>query len=492
MGRLPEAAFDFNPAMEQRSGEDHNCLKMPAAEASSSSRGVPVASHLKMKQSGRLGHTPSCLGTQQFACLPIAALMPRAQKHKDSANNCEVPEQRDHRFCELPVPLELTFVRVEFSEIGHWPWHELRITALEGIPSEDGLVALIEFMDFALGLQHATTGFILTYDVWELGQPQLDVVNRVLQWTCESDNAAKLRQLCFWWKVVVPDGARFQIARLLLNSVFYLYPPTCLTYLVTNTEGPPGTDAICYTPVNDEAEVLPFDLDSVGEELQKHDVLVANGEQSVWIDLGFAKVCHGYNADEGMGFIKIFAQRSEITDEGLTQMMSVLDEFVSSKSAAKGFAITYDVRSLCRIPPMQMVTRVAEWGNEPDRQQTWQRLNLACKVVVPGGIMFIMMKGLLATFFFLCPPVCRTYLMTDPDQSEEASTVFETGTNIRRSATPQEGCIAEVQAHPLQTVGEEPQAVAVQNQDVDEDPGTCVSEDPFDSELRVMICSGIV
>lgn len=82
--------------------------------------------------------------------------------------------------------------------------------------------------------------------------------------------------------------------------------------------------------------------------------------------------------------------------------------------------------------------------------------------------------------------------MTDPDQSEEASTVFETGTNIRRSATPQEGCIADTQAHTLQTVGEEPQAVAVRIQNIDEGPGTCAIEDPFDSELRVMISSGIV
>merc|ERR1719323_572152 len=104
-------------------------------------------------------------------------------------------------------------------------------------------------------------------------------------------------------------------------------------------------------------------------------------------------------------------------------MMDFMDAFVDSENAACGFSITYDLRAL-HAPSLSMVTRVAEWGGDPVRQEKWERLNHTCKVVVSSGIKYTLCKTMLSTFFFLCPPVCRTFLLTDPDEAEETAVVF--------------------------------------------------------------------
>merc|ERR1719321_2055044 len=104
--------------------------------------------------------------------------------------------------------------------------------------------------------------------------------------------------------------------------------------------------------------------------------------------------------------------------------MAFMDSFVDSANAQNGFSITYDMRQLS-VPSMSMVMRVAEWGNEPERQAKWSKLNKACKVVISSGLRFSICKGVLKSFFYVCPPVCRTFLLTDPDEPEATATVFE-------------------------------------------------------------------
>lgn len=84
----------------------------------------------------------------------------------------------------------------------------------------------------------------------------------------------------------------------------------------------------------------------------------------------------------------------------------------------------YDLRQLS-MPSMKMVMRVAEWGKLPQRQAKWSKLNKSCKIVVNPGMRFSVCKGALKSFFYICPAVCRTFLLTDPDESEETAIVFE-------------------------------------------------------------------
>lgn len=121
---------------------------------------------------------------------------------------------------------------------------------------------------------------------------------------------------------------------------------------------------------------------------------------------------------QGPGYFKILGRDQDITDEGIKSMLGVMDRFTASANARPGFSITYDLRGL-RNPSMQMVLAVAEWGTDPQRKETWETLNQACKVVVNPGFRFSACKGVLTTFFFVCPPIVRTFLLTDPDESED-------------------------------------------------------------------------
>mmetsp|Transcript_164060 Transcript_164060/g.526089 ORF Transcript_164060/g.526089 Transcript_164060/m.526089 type:complete len:214 (-) Transcript_164060:401-1042(-) len=130
-------------------------------------------------------------------------------------------------------------------------------------------------------------------------------------------------------------------------------------------------------------------------------------------------------------------------------MMDFMDAFVDSSNAARGFAITYDLRAL-RSPSINMVMRVAEWGGHPEREAKWKELNRACKVVVNAGLRFTMCRGVLTTFFFVCPPIVRTYLLTDPDQPEEEAVVFEAPVPEAGEAprAPLDGAAVEEQSGP--------------------------------------------
>merc|ERR1712110_1031194 len=143
-----------------------------------------------------------------------------------------------------------------------------------------------------------------------------------------------------------------------------------------------------------------------------------------------------------MGIIKITGRDAPLTDEGLAEMMKFMDEFVDSELAAKGFAITYDLRNL-HIPSMSMIRQVAEWGGEPTRKEKWESRNLVCKVVMSSGIRFSLCKGLISAFFLLCPPVCRTFLLTDPDQSDEDATIFEPAVNPAKLTKNGRSCVEE-------------------------------------------------
>lgn len=140
-------------------------------------------------------------------------------------------------------------------------------------------------------------------------------------------------------------------------------------------------------------------------------------------DVKFCLLRQRLNERTGLGELVIIARSSPITEDGLTTMMAFMDGFLETDSAKNGFSITWDMRAL-RRPSIDVIRRVAEWGKQPKRQEAWARLNKVCKVVVPSGFVFTLAKGILATFFFACPPVCDTYLITDPEQPEEEGAYF--------------------------------------------------------------------
>ena len=74
----------------------------------------------------------------------------------------------------------------------------------------------------------------------------------------------------------------------------------------------------------------------------------------------------------------------------------------------------------------------------------WEELNHSCKIIITAGLRFTLAKGVLSTFFLMClgcgvhfchlvaavakcrcPPVTKTYLMSDPDQPLDSAVLFE-------------------------------------------------------------------
>jgi len=335
------------------------------------------------------------------------------------------------------LPLELGFANVELVETNRWPRREIKITALDDVMTEASVAALFDFMEYALGLPEVSTGFVLSYDVTEIGRPALDVVSQIVYWSCDPSRQARWTQRCICWKIIVPSGTYFQLSRVLLTSLFYISPPTCSTFLLSEAFQP-VRDAVCFGPEFRLADQLNRMLEPPRKPAP--DSKVSNATPSTTegssnssneedalpdeIDVGFALLKQGFDPAKKMGYFKILSKDGEQTEEGLVDMLDYMDAFAWSPNASKGFAITYDLRAL-RQPPMSMISRIAEWGGAPERKARWEKYNLVCKVVINGGLRYGFCKGILSTFFLVCPPVCRTYLLTDPDEPEESATVFE-------------------------------------------------------------------
>lgn len=159
------------------------------------------------------------------------------------------------------------------------------------------------------------------------------------------------------------------------------------------------------------------------------------------VDVSFALVSHrpaAASSKTGLPELRIEGRNQDLTDEGLSEIMDFMDKFVWSEIASKGFCICYDLRQL-KTPSMAIITRVAEWGKVPERKFMWEKLNSGCKIVVGAGLMFTMAKPILSTLFYLCPPVCPTFLLTDADEPEENAVCYRPPENEQEAASTAEG-----------------------------------------------------
>ncbi|OLP98182.1 hypothetical protein AK812_SmicGene19406 [Symbiodinium microadriaticum] len=123
------------------------------------------------------------------------------------------------------------------------------------------------------------------------------------------------------------------------------------------------------------------------------------------LDLGFVVLIPQQRENSDLAELVLKAKDAELTDQGVTQMTDYIDRFLEFEGVKNGFSMVYDMRFL-RVPSMKIVMRLAEWGRDPARTETFQRMNKACKVVVSEGLKARLAKGILTTFFFVCPPVC--------------------------------------------------------------------------------------
>lgn len=385
-----------------------------------------------------------------------------------------------------PVVLDVGFAQVQLKKSQAWPQYEFYIVANDGFLTTDGAVALLDYLDFVLHLPDVmSTGFVLTYDMQNCLCPQLDLVSWIMHYISSPEREEEWHERCVCWKVVVSPGIYFDMAQSVLALLFKVCPPKCRVFLLTDLDASKAESWICYKPedlqqpsqsilstissgfletffpayprpipASERAFISGSTLPSAPteqetppsddmEEVFYEAIEVAEDEIAVFpkealrstaaapelcacaesLTTDFATISQGFDKSSGTGYLKIVGHDAPMSDASLSQIMDFMDNFVDSKNAQKGYAITYDLRRLS-VPSMKMVMCVAEWGNQPERQAKWTKLNTACKVVINPGFRFTMAKGVLKSFFYICPPVCRTFLLTDPDEPENTALVF--------------------------------------------------------------------
>lgn len=79
------------------------------------------------------------------------------------------------------------------------------------------------------------------------------------------------------------------------------------------------------------------------------------------------------------------------------------------------FEFVYDLRAL-PVPKLHMIIHLAKWGSEAKRRDYFIRRCVGCRIILSPGIMFSITKASCLAFFKVCPPTCKTYLMTDDSE----------------------------------------------------------------------------
>jgi hypothetical protein len=366
----------------------------------------------------------------------------------------------------LPAVLDVGFARVELKRHATWPKLEFYIEALASIITTDGATAVLQFLDFVLHLPEVkSSGFMLTYDLSCWTCPQLDLLGWILRYISDPQREDAWQQRCVCCKVIVPPGMYFTTAESVLSVFFGTCPPLCNVFLTTAADPSKAENWVCFKP-EDAAMQSPgilstlsanfldalfpaFPLDEqfascnretlqmlAKADAQCEDVAADKGKATSasqreagkcpdFVEVPFAIVSQGFDESANTGYLRIVGKASDgpMTDEGLSQIMDFMDLFVHCPNAQKGFSVTYDIRQL-NVPSMSMIMNVADWGKNPYRQDKWMKLNTSCKVVVSAGIRFSMCKAVLKSFFFVCPPVCRTVLVSELDQPEEEGVIW--------------------------------------------------------------------
>lgn len=354
-----------------------------------------------------------------------------------------------------PVVLDVGFAQVELRRLQAWPRHEFYIVARDGFLTREGAVAFLEYLDFVLHLgEVASSGFVLTYDLRECTCPQLDLVSWIMHFVADPQREEVWHQRCVCWKVVVSSGIYFGMAQSVLSFLFSVCPPKCRVFLMTDLDMSNTDNWICYKPEDldkgsssmlstissslldtlfpayphelpawehgsTHPETNPSTATSTDEPMEKRQLT----ECADSLTTRFAMISQGFDEAKREGYLKVTGRDGPMDDDGLQQIMDFMDDFVDSANAQNGYGITYDLRNI-NVPTMGMIMRVADWGKQADRQGKWTRLNTSCKIVVSAGLKFAICRGVLKSFFFVCPPVCQTFLLTDPDEPEASATVF--------------------------------------------------------------------
>lgn len=346
----------------------------------------------------------------------------------------------------------------------------LSIEARDGTVTDEGNGALQQMMDNVLSLPDMSGKYLFMCDLRSLTWPQPDMIASLRHWGCDPERQERWRTCCESWTIVVPEGVYYYGACLALGHFFFSHPPMCTTYLVTDPlevgienvvqfDPEPVSDAfstwVRSLLEGEESNLLnedewreagaPIDRESPSDAAKEgaaakegsassaaeaasdlEPLLPADGSTAPdSVNVGFMVAAQVFREDIRRADLSLTGRSGAATVEKLDRVLAFMDRFSRICNVKNvNFTTTYDFRELS-MPPLKMVKKLAEWGNEPERAERWTRLNNACKVVVGSGFVYVLSKSILNTYFYACPPVCRTYILTDPDEPEEGAFFFD-------------------------------------------------------------------
>lgn len=135
--------------------------------------------------------------------------------------------------------------------------------------------------------------------------------------------------------------------------------------------------------------------------------------------------------------ITVATNDGPVDQESLSKLLDFLWDILSSERAASGLRLTYDLRRI-RVPKMTVVVAIAQWGSEPSRQSMFQERVVACSICVSAGFKFTVAKAAMKAFFRVCPPTCKTLVVTNLEGEGGDVAVFD-----MPGGSPGEGAAAE-------------------------------------------------
>lgn len=338
---------------------------------------------------------------------------------------------------ETKVPLlNVGFASLELTIASPRAPLEFCFTAGSGAVAREGVSALLELVCRTLSSLQASGDFAMCFDLRGAKSPSeaLDLVFRSRRWRGAPEWASVSVRRCMGWRIIVQAGAPFKEVRSALDCFFYLHPPVCPTRLVTS----PGDNGGNGSGVSAE---WPRE-NGLGGGVDSWCSLLADGEDGLHLDGPAEAVAlplwHGAGlpCSFDAGFLHLLHSPGQLivraekgrpqTQERLGMVLAFLDDFLQCLQAQGGFTAHFDLRAL-PLPSLATVCHLAIWGADAARRERWQRLCVSCVVVVGPGLAFLLAKGLLSKFFSLCPPVCRTLLLREPDEPPSSAFFFDPG-----------------------------------------------------------------
>lgn len=399
------------------------------------------------------------ISSSQRSLLPVldSCSAPLVRVLKSSAKQVEAPCVEE----ELkPIHLDLGFARCRMGPHPDWGY-EFHAEILDYSTTDEGMQALFEFLGIVLVMREIAAGFVLTCDFRGWSKPPIDFLTELLRWGQEPARQAVWSERCRHWQLVASDGPYFTVSRYSLSLFFYLDPPICLTYLVTSTDRAGLEDAVYYEPENPEAEskgVFSWQivedpvsaLASLGSiayggssssspqtPRRRKSLTVAENKSAKIVipefskdgvanlDVGFAQIHSKFDEKLQLGCFTVMMSDGVATDEGVQGLLDFMEVFTYLPVCEAGFGTIYDLRCM-NMPSMHLVMAIGDWANEPARKKRWEDYQKICIFAMRPGIAFAICKGVLTSLFLACPPVCRTYLVNDPDDlNEDNATIFE-------------------------------------------------------------------